>query len=275
MGEVCGIIAGAGAFPLHVAQEAKRQGFTVVGIGLKDWADPSLTRHVDVYEEIPVGQLGKLIRCLKTHHVRQVIMAGKITKDVLFDARVAFDLDALAILGKVRDFSVNGLLGAIGEKLTQQGVTLLDSSTFLKQDLCPVGVLTTRQPTPVEREDVRVGVRAARKLAELDVGQTVLVKERVIVAVEALEGTDAAITRAGALANGGLVLVKMASATQDMRFDLPILGPQTIAMARQAGVTCVAVEAHKTLLLDRAQLLAHANEAKISLLGVDPNTDNS
>ncbi|TXT33179.1 MAG: hypothetical protein FD138_1947, partial [Planctomycetota bacterium] len=188
MVSTCAIIAGGGSFPIHVASEAKRQGLKVVGIGLSGWVDPALASHVDAYEEVMVGQLGRLVERLKAHQTTQAIMAGKVTKEVLFDPRARFDAEALSILSRVKDVSVNGLLGAIAERLAQDGIQLLDSSTFLKSSLCPSGILTRRQPTPEEQEDIRLGVRAARQLAELDIGQTVVVKQRVIVAAEALEG---------------------------------------------------------------------------------------
>ena len=267
--ETCGIIAGAGSFPLHVAREATRQGLKVVALGIQGWVDPALASHVDVYEEIAVGQIGQLIGTLKAHQIRRAIMAGKVSKEILFDPRVQFDADALLLLSQVKELSVPAVLGSLVARLAQDGIELLDSSTFLKADLCPVGVLTRRQPTPVEQEDIRVGAQAARQMAELDIGQTVVVKGAVIVAVEALEGTDAAIARAGQLAGTGCVVVKMASANQDMRFDLPILGPKTIETAIAAGVGCVAVEAGKTLLLDRDALLAHANTAKLCVVGLE------
>jgi DUF1009 family protein len=262
------IIAGAGRFPFHVAQEAKRQGLPVIAIGIQGWADPSLAAQVDLYEEIAVGQLGRLITCLKSQGVDQAIMAGKVTKEVLLDQRAAFDTEALGILRGVSEFSVTTLLGAIGQRLASEGITLLDSSTFLKANLCPVGVLTSRGPRAVEADDIHVGFRAARALATLDIGQTVIVKGRVVVAVEALEGTDAAIRRAHALAGQGLVVVKMASPTQDRRFDLPVVGTETLSTLREAGVSCLAVEAETTLLLDRDAVIALANAAGICVIGV-------
>ena len=262
------IIAGAGRFPFYVAQEAKRQGTAVIVLGIQGWADPSLTGEVDAYEEIAVGQLGRLIERLKSHDVHQAIMAGKVTKEVLFDQRTTFDAEALGILGQTKDFSVASLLGVIAKRLARDGITLLDSSTFLQPNLCPRGVLTSRGPTDAEQEDIRVGLHAARTLAALDIGQTVVVKSGVVVAVEALEGTDAAIRRAHALASGGLVVVKTASPHQDRRFDLPIIGSETLATAREAGVSCLAVEAGTTLLLEREALLASANSGGICLIGV-------
>lgn len=270
MSESCAIIAGSGSFPLHVAQQAKRQGLRVVVMGLKGWADPALAHQADAYEELAVGQLAALIQRLKVLQVRQVVMAGKVTKGVLFDSRVQMDAETVGLLSRLNDFSVNSLLGAIAQRLSQDGITLLDSSTFLQDQLCPEGVLSARAPTQEEQEDIRLGVEAARRLASLDIGQTVVVKRKVIVAVEALEGTDAAVQRAGQLAGGGCVVVKMASPQQDRRFDLPILGPQTIAVASAVDVRCLAVEARSTLLLDKSSLIEQANRADLALVGVAP-----
>ena len=262
------IIAGAGRFPFHVAQEARRQGLAVVAMGIQGWADPSLADQVDRYEELAVGQLGRLIERLKAHGVRQAILAGKVTKGVLLDQRTVFDEETREILRAANEFSVSTLLGAIGKRLASEGITLLDSSTFLEDGLCPIGVLTSRGPSAPEQDDISVGLRAARALASLDIGQTVIVKGRVVVAVEALEGTDAAIRRAHALAGQGLVVVKTASPNQDRRFDLPVVGTDTIATLREAGASCLAVEAQTTLLLDREALLVSANAASICLIGV-------
>lgn len=274
MSDTVAIIAGAGAFPIHVADEAARQGWTVVGFGLQGWVNPTLAEHVTAYEELSVGQLGRLLERLQAHQVTQAVMAGKVTKDVLFDSRVSFDDEAVKVIGRVKEFSVNGLLGAIGSRLAHEGITLLDSSRFLKDALCPVGVLTSRAPTAEEHGDLHVGIRAARQLAALDVGQTVVVKRTVIVAVEALEGTDATILRAGQLAGAGGVVVKTASPTQDRRFDLPIVGPDTITAMAAAGASCLAVEAGSTLLLDRERLLADANANGLTLVGVEAPADD-
>ncbi len=265
-----GIIAGAGSFPIDVAKEAHRLGLRVVAIGLEGWVDARLSEHADTFEQVPIGQLGRLFDRFAAHHVRQAVMAGKVTKEVLFDPRVEFDAEALQVLEQVKEFSVNGLLGAIADRLAGRGVTLLDSSTFLRHQLCPTGVLTVRQPSPEERVDVDMGTDAARQMATLDVGQTVVVRRKVIVAVEALEGTDAAIQRAGQLAGAGCVVVKMASRTQDRRFDLPVLGLRTIDVASAAGVSCLAVQAGSTLLLDKTALIEQANRHQLCLVGIEP-----
>lgn len=263
------IIAGAGRFPFAVAREAKRQGLQVVAVGIQGWADPALRAEVDAYDELPLGQIGRLMERLKAHQIQQAVMAGKVTKQVLLGPRAGFDLEALALLTAAKDMSVPSLLGAVAQRMAREGITLLDSSTFLQANLCPSGALTARRPTAAESADVDAGVRAARALAAADIGQTVIVKGGVVVAVEALEGTDAAIRRAHALAQDGLVVVKTASATQDRRFDLPIIGLETLVVCRDSGVSCLAVEAGATLLLDREQLLERANAAGMCLLGVD------
>jgi DUF1009 family protein len=263
------LLAGSGSFPFLVAEEAKRQGRFVVAFGMQGWADPNLASVVDAYEGIEVGALGTLISRLKAHGVREAIMAGKVTKEVLFTRSTSFDAELLAMLQTVNDTSVNALLGAIAARLAREGITLMDSSTFLKSSLCPAGVLTSRAPTAVEQDDIHYGVQVAQTLASLDVGQTILVKRHVVVAVEALEGTDAAIRRAHEVAGTGLVMIKVASAAQDMRFDLPVLGEQTIATLSQCGVSCAAVAAHKTLLLNKARLIERANAAHLCLVGVD------
>lgn len=264
------LIAGAGRFPFHVAQEGKRQGYQVVALGIRGWVDPTLAAAVDTYEEVAVGELGRLIERLKVHQIRHAIMAGKVTKNVLLRDLQSFDATAKAVVRQAGDASVNRLLGEIASLLAGAGITLLDSSAFLREQLCPVGPLTRRAPSTEETADIEVGVRAARQLASLDIGQTVIVKRRVVVAVEGLEGTDAAIQRAHALAGSGLVVVKTASPSQDRRFDLPVIGLDTMAVLAVSGVTCLAVEAYSTLLLDRDALLASANASGLCLVGVEP-----
>lgn len=266
--ETIGIVAGGGRFPLHVAQAAKRQGVRVVGIGLQGWVDPGLAERVDIYEELPVGQLGRIRERLNAHHVTQATLAGKVTKEALWDPRAAFDGDALRILQHAREGTVPQLVEAIGRYLGSFGITLVDSSHWLRSSLCPEGSLTSRGPTADEWRDVEAGLGAARTLAALDIGQTVVVKRGIVVAVEALEGTDATIQRAHALAGEGLVVVKVASPHQDRRMDLPVVGTQTLSTLRDTGVTCLAVEAHVTVLLDREDVIASANEAGLCLIGV-------
>ncbi len=262
------IIAGAGSFPRFAAQAAKKQGNRVVIVGLKGWADPALASQADAYEEVAVGEISRLLKALKTHGVSQAILAGKVTKKVLLDPAVAFDIEAVKLLAQAKDRSVPALLKAISQRLAADGITLLDSSVFLKEHLAPAGILTTRKPSQKEQEDVQVGVSVTTALADLDVGQTVVVKDRVVIAVEALEGTDEAIKRAHALAGEGLVVVKTAAPGHDRRLDLPVVGADTLAVLKACGVTCLAVEEGMTLLLDRETVVSQANAAKICILGI-------
>ena len=261
------VIAGSGRFPFHVARGAKRQGLSVIALGIRGWVDPALQREVERFEAVDVGELGRLIERLSAHGVRQAVMAGKVTKGVLLDRRTAFDQETQRLLQGLGDFSVASLLGAIGARLTAAGVTLLDASTFVADELCPEGVLTPRQPGPSEAADIALGLGAARALAAFDVGQTVIVKNKVVIAVEALEGTDAAIRRAHALAGGGLVVVKTASPNHDRRFDLPVVGLDTLTTLREAQASCLAMEAGAALILDRPAFLQAAAAAGICVVG--------
>lgn len=240
----------------------------MVAIGLKGWAEDALKREADVYEEVAVGQVGRLIERLKAHGVQQAILAGKVTKRVLLEDRPSFDLEAVKMLARAKDRSVPALLQAIGKRLAAEGITLLDSSALLTSSLCPSGVLTRRKPSRAEERDIRVGVAAARAVAAHDIGQTVVVKSGVVVAVEALEGTDAAIRRAHELAGEGLVVVKTGSPGQDRRLDLPVVGNDTLRTLATCGVSCLAMEAGTTLLLEREAVVAAADAAKIALVGV-------
>lgn len=265
------LIAGAGRFPFELAAAARQQGIPVYAVGVKGWVDPALRQAVDRYEELAVGQFGPLLARFKAWGVRRAVMAGKVTKAVLFAPPQTFDGAMQDVLQHAPDRSVGGLLGAIAQRLAREGVELVDSSSLLRGDLCPEGVLTQRAPRPEEWEGIRAGARAARQLAALDIGQTVVVKGGVVVAVEALEGTDATIQRAHELAGDELVVVKTAAAGQDRRFDLPVVGPRTVPVLVASGVRCLAVEAGQTLLLERARLVAEADAAGVCLVGLGPS----
>jgi len=269
-GQPLAVIAGSGRFPFLVTEEAKRRGHTVTVFGINQWADPSLAELADAYETVDVGALDALLKRLREKGIRQAIMAGKVTKQVFVDSSAHFDSKTQGLLERLKSASVKAVLGQIGRVFAKEGVKLLDSSSFLEHLLCPKGVLTVERPTQAQQSDIQLGMQVARTMASMDIGQTVVVKKRVVVAVEALEGTDAAVQRANTLAGDGLVVVKLASPSQDMRFDIPVLGKEGLAVFRKAGVACVAVQANKTLLLDRDALIAEANEARMCLVGVEP-----
>jgi hypothetical protein len=270
MNESLAIIAGSGSFPIYIANEARRQGIRTFGIGLSGWADARFSQSVDSYEEASVGQVGRIMDILKKHQAKQAVMAGKVTKRVLWDPAFKFDSEALFLLAKSKNLSVDEILGAMAKRLEKDGIKLLDSSVFLKNNLCPSGVLTKKKPSKKEKQDIEVGAKVARQLASMDVGQTVVVKGKVIVAVEATEGTDEAIKRAGNLSRGELVAVKVASMKQDMRFDIPVVGPNTLLVSKEAGVGCIALEEGKTLLLDKTELIKEADSSGICIVGIKP-----
>ncbi|MBI4354960.1 MAG: LpxI family protein [Candidatus Omnitrophica bacterium] len=265
-----GLIAGGGDFPLTVARCAKERGWAVYAVGLADAASPQLTDVADQITWLSVGQVGELCRFFKSHHVSQAILAGKITKEVLLRGASAFDADALAILAAAPDRSVDGLLGALAARLAREGTAVIDSTTFLKEWLPSAGVLTRRPPTQEEWEDIRFGRTLARTLAGCDAGQTVVVKRRVVLAVEALEGTDAAIRRAGTLGGEGAVVVKMARPQQDWRFDVPVVGLRTLEALIAGRAACLAVEAGRTLLLEQPTLVARADALGLVIVAVEP-----
>lgn len=265
-----GIIAGTGAFPLHVARAARAQGHWLCAIALKQHADPAIAAQVDATEWIDVGQLSQLLTVCQRHALTQAVMAGQVTKGALLNPRVAFDPESLQLLAKARDMSVNSLLGAVGDRLKRAGVALLDSAAFLADWLPQPGPLTTRRPSEEQWEDIRCGAQAARTLAALDIGLTVVMQRRVVLAVEAMEGTNAAIRRGAALGQPGVVVVKMARPAQDLRFDLPVIGPQTVQTLIASQAACLAVEARTTLLLSRPELIAQADAAGLILVAIEP-----
>ncbi len=257
---------------MHVAQAARAQGHWLCAIALNDHADPSLAQYVDAIEWLEVGQLTQLLHVCRRHALTQAVMAGQVTKGALLNPRIVFDPEALKLLSRTRDMSVNNLLGAVAERLKTEGIELLDSSTFLADWLPAAGPLTARQPSAEQWDDIYCGRQVAQTLAALDVGLTVVVRQQVVLAVEALEGTDATIRRGALLAPPGVIVVKMARPAQDMRFDLPVIGPHTMQALIEAQVACLAVEAKKTLLLDRPALIAQAEAAGLIVVAVDPRT---
>ncbi len=263
--EQVGIIAGSGALPFVAAQQARAQGLRVVAAAIRGEADPELAGSVDALHWVGVGQLSRLIRVLRAEAVADAVMVGKIRLTWLFQ-RVRPDLRALWLLWRLRDRRGDSLLEAVAAELEGAGITLLDCRRFLAPLLAPRGVLTRRAPTRREREDITFGREVARGVAALRLGQTVVVRRGTVVAVESVEGTDACIRRGGSLARRGVVVVKATRPDHDMRFDLPVVGPETVAALRDAGATAMAVEAERTLLLEREATVAAADAAGIALV---------
>ena len=263
-----GLIAGSGDFPLWVAKAAVAQGYDVHAVGLTGWARPELAQLTASCTWLKLGELAKLLAAFQERGISVATLAGKVTKEAVLGAMTSFDSEALRILARVKGLQVNSLLGAIADRLREVGVELVEATKFLAPWLPEAGALTKRQPSSQEWDDIWVGQSVAKALAAFDVGQTVVLKRGVVLAVEATDATDATIRRGGECGDGQVVVVKMARPRQDMRFDVPVVGPTTLESLRAARATCLAVEARKTLLLERDQLIAQADADQLSIVAV-------
>jgi DUF1009 family protein len=262
-----GLIAGNGKFPVIFAQEAKRQGFTVVAVGHRGETLEELNNVVDEIAWIYVGQLGKAIRTFRRAGVSEAVMAGGIRKAKLF-GNFRPDLRGAKFLARVRGRDDDSLLRGVADEFEAEGIRILESTLCLSRILATEGVLTRLRPASAQWEDVHFGFRVAKEIGRMGIGQTVIVKGRVVVAVEALEGTDAAIQRGGELARSGCVVVKVSKPNQDLRFDVPAVGIGTITAMKSVGGAVLALEAGKTILLERDELLNQADAAGISVVGL-------
>jgi DUF1009 family protein len=263
-----GLIAGGGRFPLLFAESARRLGHRVIAVAHRNETDPALAEQVDAITWVKLGQVGHLLEALKAGGATQSVMLGAITKRRFF-ADAMLDATGLRVLARVAIRSDDNLLRALARFLEEEGVPIVDATPFLADRLAPEGVLGRHAPSDEELADARYGLELARGIGALDLGQTVVVKDRCALAVEALEGTDACIRRGGELAkSGGFTVAKAVKPGQDRRFDLPAVGPDTIDTIRQAGGRVLAVEAGATLVMDLDRMVEKANAAKIVLVGV-------
>lgn len=263
-----GLIAGNGRFPFLVAEAARRAGRPVVAVAIKEEASPDLAGSVDAIHWVGLGQLGRCIDALRAAGVCEAVMAGQVKHRQIFSDIVP-DLKLMAVLARLAVKNTDSLIGGVADALGREGIALLPSTALLSDQLAQPGPNTRRRPSRDEARDIEYGQEIARALTALDLGQTVVVKDRAAVALEAMEGTDEAIRRAGRIAGGGCTVVKLGKPKQDMRFDVPVAGPGTLAAMREAGARVLAVEAMRTLLIDRAAFLAEADDAGIAIVGVD------
>jgi DUF1009 family protein len=261
-----GLIAGNGKFPLLLANVARSKGVSVVAVALREETDPALERCVDTIHWISVGELRRLLDIFKAEGIKKAIMAGKITKARLFKNTPHLDGTSQTLLENAKDKKDTSLLKSVTRVLRFFGIRLIDSTYFLKDHLPQRGLLSHRQPTPAEWQDIRFGYALAKKMGRLDIGQTVVVKSKAILAIEAIEGTDEAIQRGGKLGNGEVVVVKTARPRQDKRFDVPTVGPETLHALKEAGGNVLAIEARKTLLLEREECVNVADAHDLSLV---------
>ncbi len=264
---ILGLIAGNGVYPRLVAQNARGAGVPrIVAAAFGGETDPSLKDHVEIIEWLRVGQLGKLISFFHEQGVKEAIMAGQIAPRNLFDLRP--DWKALLLLARMKVRNAETIFSAIAEELRKNGVELLSATTFLEEYLAKPKRICGPALSRREQEDVSYGWKMAREVARLDIGQTVVVRGGTVLAVEAFDGTNETIKRGGALAGKGAVVVKVTKPNQDMRFDVPCIGPDTVRVATAAKVRVIAVEAGRTLLLEKDELIKQAESARISIVGV-------
>jgi DUF1009 family protein len=267
-GAPLGLIAGNGRFPLLAAAGARRMGRRIVALAIREEADALLEAEVDELHWISLGQLGRAISILQRAGAREAIMAGQVKHKQIFSDIVP-DLKLLGVLARVAFQNTDSLIGAVADALGRDGITLLPSVTFLADQLALAGPMTRRRPDGEAMKDVRYGETVARALAGMDLGQTAVVKHRAAVALEAMEGTDETIRRAGRIAGPGTTVVKVSKPRQDMRFDVPVVGEGTLVAMREVGSHVLAVDAGRTLLIDRIAFLAQAEADGIAVLGLD------
>jgi UDP-2,3-diacylglucosamine hydrolase len=260
------IIAGNGIYPQILARAARNRGVQrILALAFEGETEPVLAELVDDICWLRVGQLGRMLATLRDSKIKSAIMAGQIAPRNLFDLRP--DWRALLLLAKLKQRNAESIFRAIADDLEKIGVTLLPATTFLEDSLVAKDLIAGPKLSRRERSDVDFGWDIAQKIAALDIGQTVVVKNGTVLAVEGFDGTNETMRRGGALARSGAVMIKVAKSRQDMRFDVPVIGPDTVLVASDAKIRVIALEAGRTLLLEKEELIRAAEEAKISLFG--------
>lgn len=265
--EKIGLIAGNGIFPLEFAKAARQKGLSVIAVAHEGETREDLSQWVDGIYWVKVGQLGKIIAILKEQGVRDVLMAGGIKKTRLFGG-ASPDLRGLAFLAKMLYKKDDEMLRGVARELESEGITVRESTLYLDSLLAAPGALTKRKPNAEELRDIEFGWQMAKEIGRLDIGQTVVVKDQAVLAVEAIEGTDEAIRRGGRFCKEGAVVVKICKPQQDFRFDLPAVGTETIRTMREVHASCLAVEAGKTLIFERDDVVREADRAGIAVVAV-------
>ena len=268
-----GLIAGNGKFPLLVLESARGQGFEIAVAAIKEETSPEIERLATTIEWIGVGQLGHLIRFFRRQHVTHAIMAGQVKHRQIFRLNALPDLKMARLLARLAMKNTDSLIGAVAAELEKNGITLVDSTAFLGPMMAPAGLITRRGPSSEEAADIEYGLGIAAQIAGLDIGQTIAVKDRAVVAVEAMEGTDAVILRAGEITGKrSFVVIKVAKPNQDMRFDVPVVGLGTIEAMRAAGATALSVTASRTIMFDKDEFVTRANKVAIAVVGTMPDS---
>ena len=260
-----GLIAGNGDFPFLVLEGARSRGIEMAVIAIREEASPALESAAKRLHWVSLGELSRAIELLHSEGVKRAVMAGQVKHNKIFSS-IRPDWRLAKLLFSLNTKNTDALIGAIAKVLSDEGIELVDSTAFLGALLPKTGVLTQRAPDEHERADIAYGHEIARQIAGLDLGQTVVIRDRACVAIEAMEGTDETIERAGRLAEGRpLVVVKVSKPKQDMRFDVPVVGRKTIEVMKRANATALAIDAGRTLLFEREELIRAADEARIAI----------
>ncbi len=261
-----GLIAGNGRLPLAIAASARAAGHRVVAVGHVGETRKDLKYYADSLQWVYIGELGRILEILKTEGAETVLIAGGVPKRHFF-SQARPDERAFKLLTRLKGRKDDAILRAIAEEIESEGMRVGSLVPYLKEIMAPRGCLTEKRPTEREEEDIAFGWTIAKKVGALDVGQSVVVKEGIILAVEAIEGTDEAIRRGGRLGRGEVVVVKVCKPHQDLRLDLPVIGPSTVKTLKQARASALAVEAGKTIIVDREKVIRLANEIGLCIVG--------
>jgi len=262
-----GLIAGNGRFPFLVLEGARRAGVGLSVAAIKEETDPEIERIAERLVWVGIGQLGKMIKFFKNEGVERAIMAGQVKHVQIFSGALP-DFRMLRMLMALPRRNTDALIGGVATELARDGIELIDSTYFLQDHLPSAGTISKRKPTEIENGNIEYGLDVAKEIARLDLGQTIVIRAKACVAIEAMEGTDATIRRAGQLAKGKLTVVKVAKPDQDMRFDVPVVGVPTITAMIEAGATCLSITAGKTLMFDRDEMIRLADKNRISIVAV-------
>jgi len=263
-----GIIAGAGELPEIIAKDAKERGYKVTTVAFENLASEEINKFSDEIKWLNVGKFGELINTFKSCNVKEAIMAGKVHKSLLYKSKVTPDMRAVKLLFSLKDRSDDAILNAITRELEREGIHIVDTVAFSPHLITPEGVLTKMKVTKDEWKDIEFGWKIAKEIGRLDIGQTVVVKGQAVMAVEAIEGTDETILRGGKWAGEGAVIVKVSKPHQDMRLDVPVIGLNTLKAMIKVRARVLAIEAQKSIIINRERLIKEAESAGISIAGV-------
>lgn len=262
------MIAGNRKFPLLFAESAKAKGVSVIAVAIKGDTSPRLKKIVDKIYWLGLSDFSRIFEIFKSEGVSKVVMAGQVSPHRLFSREIENDKGLKELLENIKDKKADTIFGAVAKRLQESGIELISSTTFIEKYLPAEGVLTKLSPSPMILEDIHFGLELAKEIGRLDIGQSVAVKSKAVIAVEAMEGTDNLIRRAGQLSRGGFTMIKVSKPKQDLRFDIPVVGLNTIKNLVRARANCLAIEAGKTLFIDQERSLSLADKKGLVVVAV-------